>query len=122
MIDTGLAYGQSVYGALGRGIAGQLQAMPSIHVAWAALIGWAAYVASTSRWRWIGPLHFAITFVVVAVTGNHYWLDGIVAMGVLVGARWAGLQIDRLFNRPSRPEAKVEAPNTAEVAASTPPT
>lgn len=106
MIDTGLAYGQSVYGALGRGIAGQLQAMPSIHVAWAALIGWAVYVTSTSGWRWIGPVHFAITFVVVAVTGNHYWLDGIVAMVLLVGARWGGLQIDRLLLR--RPRRGVE--------------
>ena len=75
MIDTGIAYGQSLYGVLGRGIAGQLQAMPSIHVAWAALIGWAVWEVSSSRLRVLGPLHFAITFVVVAVTGNHYWLD-----------------------------------------------
>lgn len=94
MIDTGLAYGQSVYGVLGRGIAGQLQAMPSIHVAWAAIIGWAALTASTSKWRWIGPIHFALTFVVVAVTGNHYWLDGLVAMALLVVARRLGLRID----------------------------
>lgn len=93
MIDTGLAYGQSVYGALGRGIAGQLQAMPSIHVAWAALIGWAVYVSSDSPWRWIGPLHFAMTFIVVAVTGNHYWLDGIVAMVLLVPSYWLGRRI-----------------------------
>ncbi|MGI9605407.1 MAG: phosphatase PAP2 family protein [Acidimicrobiales bacterium] len=90
MIDSGLAYGQSVYGALGRGIAGQLQAMPSIHVAWAALIGWATVAESTSRWRWLGPIHFLITFVVVAVTGNHYWLDGLAAMVLLVPARRAG--------------------------------
>lgn len=94
MIDTGVAYGQSVYGVLGRGIAGQLQAMPSIHVAWAALIGWAVWTASTSRWRWLGPAHFAITFVVVAVTGNHYWLDGIVAMALLWVARRAGVWLD----------------------------
>ncbi|MFT7476022.1 MAG: hypothetical protein ACI81L_002968 [Verrucomicrobiales bacterium] len=93
MIDTGLAYGQSVYGVLGRGVAGQLQAMPSIHVAWAALIGWAAWSASTSRWRWLGPIHFAITFVVVALTGNHYWLDGLVAMFLLVFARATGVRI-----------------------------
>ena len=93
MIDTGLAYGQSVYGALGRGIEGQLQAMPSIHVGWAAVIGWGTWEASTSRWRWVGPIHFAITFVVVALTGNHYWLDGIVAMVLLVGARWVGERI-----------------------------
>lgn len=93
MIDTGLQYGQSVYGALGRGIAGQLQALPSIHVAWAALIGWAVWTVSTSNWRWIGPAHFIITFFVVALTGNHYWVDGLLAMVLLVGARWAGVHI-----------------------------
>lgn len=114
MIDTGVAYGQSVYGVLGRGIAGQLQAMPSIHVAWAALIGWAAFIATTTRWRWIGPAHFAITFIVVAVTGNHYWLDGLIAMVFLVVARALGCRLDRAFGaltaRPSPVE--VDAPAT----------
>lgn len=99
MIDTGLQYGQSVYGVLGRGIAGQLQAMPSIHVAWAAVIGWGVWQASRSRWRWVGPVHFLITFFVVALTGNHYWLDGIVAMVLLVGARWAGERITQITER-----------------------
>lgn len=93
MIDTGLEYGQSVYGTLGYGIAGQLQAMPSIHVAWAAVIGWAVWEVSSSPWRWVGPIHFAITFVVVAITGNHYWLDGIVAMVLLVFARSIGARL-----------------------------
>lgn len=94
MIDTGLEYGQSVYGTLGRGIAGQLQAMPSIHVAWAALIAWATLAESDHRrWRWLGPVHFALTFIVVALTGNHYWLDGVVAMVLLIPARRAGLRI-----------------------------
>lgn len=99
MIDTGLAYGQSVYGTLGRGIAGQLQAMPSIHVAWAALIGWAVWVESPSRWRWIGPAHFALTFLVVALTGNHYWLDGIVAMILLVPSWMIGVRLARFTAR-----------------------
>jgi len=93
MVDTGLEYGQSVYGTLGYTIAGQLQAMPSIHVAWAAIVGWAVWEISTSPWRWVGPIHFAITFVVVAITGNHYWLDGIVAMVLLVIARPIGNRI-----------------------------
>jgi hypothetical protein len=96
-----------VYGTLGRGIAGQLQAMPSIHVAWAALIGWAAWRESRSPWRWIGPAHFAITFVVVAVTGNHYWLDGLVAMVLLVPAWWIGCRLvrrlDELRDQPIEP-------------------
>ncbi len=105
MIDTGLEYGQSVYGTLGYGIAGQLQAMPSIHVAWAAIIGWAVWEVSTSPWRWVGPMHFTITFLVVAITGNHYWLDGLVAMVLLVGARWLGARLARWTDR--RPEVEV---------------
>jgi len=84
IIDTGLAYDQSVYGTLGYTIAGQLQAMPSIHVGWAALIGWATALESTSYWRWLGVLHTVATMYVVVVTGNHFWLDGIVAV-ILLG-------------------------------------
>ena len=113
MIDTGIAYGQSLYGVLGRGIAGQLQAMPSIHVAWAALIGWAVWEVSSSRLRVLGPLHFAITFVVVAVTGNHYWLDGIAAIALLVAARWAGLRLHEFFGAQQR-EAISPAPTALE--------
>ncbi len=111
MIDTGLAYGQSLYGVLGRGVAGQLQAMPSIHVAWAALIGWAVWEVSTSRWRLVGPLHFAITFVVVAVTGHHYWLDGIVAVALLAAARWTGARLYKFLN--ARPHVTVAPARTS---------
>lgn len=115
MIDTGLEYGQSVYGALGRGIAGQLQAMPSIHVAWAALIGWAVWVSSSSRWRWVGPAHFAITFVVVALTGNHYWLDGIVAMILLWFCRRMGEWLADVFDRGRVTATTVSAPEAVTV-------
>lgn len=93
LVDTGLEYGQSLYAALGYDDAGQFQAMPSIHVAWAALIGWAVWRVSKSRWRWVGPAHLAITVLVVTVTGHHFWLDGIVACIVLVVARPLGVAI-----------------------------
>ncbi len=109
MIDTGLQYGQSVYGTLGYGIAGQLQALPSIHVAWAAVIGWGMWEATTRRWRWLGPIHFAITFLVVAITGNHYWADGLLAMVLLVGARWLGQRIADFFAHDSEEESVVPA-------------
>jgi hypothetical protein len=83
IVDTPLLYGQSVYGALGRGIAGQLQAMPSIHVAWAAVIAWAVWELAPRGWRWLGVAHLVLTSYVVVVTGNHFWLDGIVAMVLL---------------------------------------
>jgi hypothetical protein len=41
-------------------------------------------VATTTRWRWIALAHPIVTMVVVVVTGNHYWLDGVV--GVIVAA------------------------------------
>ncbi len=80
MVDTGILYDQSVYSALGRSSAGQLQAMPSIHVGWALYVG-ALTASFASRW-WVKVLgigHAVLTFWVVMVTANHFWMDGIVA-------------------------------------------
>lgn len=86
-VDTGLAYGQSVYD---NGLPiDQLSAMPSVHVAWAVLIGYYAWRVSSSRWRYLGPAHAVMTSFVVVATGNHWWLDGIVAVGVLTLCAWA---------------------------------
>lgn len=85
VIDTPELFGQSVYSALGYRTAGQLQAMPSIHVGWAILVGWYAWRSSSSRWRGLGLLHMVLTMLVVVITGNHYWLDGIVA-GAIIAA------------------------------------
>jgi hypothetical protein len=37
-----------------------------------------------SRWRWLWVLHPVVTFAVVVVTANHYWLDGLVALILVV--------------------------------------
>ena len=58
--------------------------MPSVHVAWAAIIGVTIVLVTTSRWRWVALAHPIVTTVVVVVTGNHYWLDGVV--GVIIAA------------------------------------
>ena len=85
-VDTAAQYGQSVYNA---GLSPDaLAAMPSVHVAWAVLIAWYVMRISDSPWRWIAPLHAAITIFVVVSTGNHWWLDGIVAVIVLVACAW----------------------------------
>jgi hypothetical protein len=34
-------------------------------------------------------VHAVITLFVVVVTGNHWWLDGIVAIAILVVCAWA---------------------------------
>jgi hypothetical protein len=85
-VDTGLYYHQSVYdGGFGFD---QLSAMPSVHVAWAVLIGYYVWRISPSRWRFVGPAHAVLTVFVVVATANHWWLDGIVATAVLVVCAW----------------------------------
>jgi hypothetical protein len=38
---------------------------------------------SRSRWRWLAAAYPVLTLLVVVVTANHFWLDGIAA-GFLV--------------------------------------
>jgi hypothetical protein len=87
IIDTGRLYDQSVYSS-GFPI-DQLAAMPSVHVAWAVLVGYYAWRVSPSRWRYLGPAHAVLTILVVVVTGNHWWLDGIVAVAILAVCAWS---------------------------------
>ncbi len=82
-VDAGEVFGPSVYGKVGTGIADQLSAMPSVHVAWAALVALAVIVASSSRWRYWILAHPILTVVAVTATANHWWLDGVVATAIL---------------------------------------
>jgi hypothetical protein len=104
LIDTATVYGQSVYATIGSGIADQYAAMPSIHVGWALLISYAVVVASTSRWRYLAPMHGLLTVFVVVATANHYWLDGIATLPLLVIAWLAATAIDRRRLRVPRAE------------------
>ncbi len=90
-VDLTHRYGPSVYsGNVATGVSDQYAAMPSIHVAWAAVVSFGIVAASTSRWRWLALLHVVLTILVVAATGHHWWLDGVVAIGLLAG----GLALD----------------------------
>jgi hypothetical protein len=84
-VDTGLRFGQSVYGP-GTTDPGVLTTMPSVHVAWAALVALMVCGASRWRWRWWVLAHPILTMLFVVVTGNHFWADGIVALALLGGA------------------------------------
>lgn len=86
-VDTGLLANQSVY-SHGLPI-DQLSAMPSVHVAWAVIVGYYTWKISPSRWRWIGPAHSVLTILVVVVTANHWWMDGIVAVAILAVCAWS---------------------------------
>jgi len=102
MVDTAFKYGQSVYtwnnGALA---ADQYSAMPSVHVGWALIVAIAVITVSRNRWRWLALAYPALTLLVVVVTANHFWLDG-VAAAALVGL---AILVQRAVSKTrSRPE------------------
>jgi hypothetical protein len=99
LTDTAAAYGQSVYDGFGSNLADQYAAMPSIHVGWAILISFAVAAASPSRWRWLAIAHGVLTVFAVTATANHYWLDGIAAVALLVIAWFTAKGIERLQRR-----------------------
>ena len=83
MVDTAVLYGQSVYSWAGGFDADEFSAMPSVHVGWALIVAIAVITVSRSRWRWLAAAYPVLTLLIVVVTANHFWLDGIAA-GLLV--------------------------------------
>jgi hypothetical protein len=79
MVDTAVQYGQSVYAWGGGFDADEFSAMPSVHVGWALIVAIAVITVSRSRWRWLAAAYPVLTLLIVVVTANHFWLDGIAA-------------------------------------------
>jgi hypothetical protein len=114
MSDTAIAYGQSVYGSVAGFNADELSAMPSVHIGWALLVAVVVVRFARSRWRWLALLYPAVTMLVVVITANHFWLDGIVAGLLLVLVlvlQWAGRAIAAApaRTRPAGPSAEQPA-------------
>ena len=116
MTDTGLVYGQSVYGGHAGIDADQLSAMPSIHVGWALLAALVVVVIARNRWRWLALVYPVLTTLAVVVTANHFWLDGIAAIALLavaIGAQRAAGPAYRALAGAARRSGR--APATADV-------
>jgi PAP2 superfamily len=67
------------------GLTNEYAAMPSLHVGWAIWCGW--MVARYARRRWIrvlGILYPVSTVVVVLATANHFFLDVVGGIGVIL--------------------------------------
>lgn len=87
LVDLMRVYGPSAYAAEpGSGLANQFAAMPSLHVGWALLVAWGVVRYGRSRWRYLVVLHPVTTLLVVVLTANHYWLDGVAGSMIVVGA------------------------------------
>lgn len=89
-VDLSARFGLGVYGDVATGVSDQFAAMPSIHVGWAAVVALGTFALATAWWRWVVLMHLPVTLFVVAATGHHWWLDGVVAVLLLAG----GLLID----------------------------
>jgi hypothetical protein len=88
-VDTGLLYEQSVYGPTGGELSAIYGALPSVHVGWAVLVAVGTWCAGRGWVRWVGPAHLLLTVWAVTVTGNHWWLDGVLAAALVWLAWWA---------------------------------
>lgn len=115
--DTPAMFGQTVYPSFGKAGPAQLSAMPSVHVAWAAIIGVTIFVVVKSAWRWLGPAHIATTMIVVVVTGNHYWLDGVVGAAIAALALVFDLRVRATVTRLRKPSPVPELSREAEPSA-----
>ncbi len=82
-VDTMAAFGPNAYAGTSGAMANQFAAMPSLHIGWAALIAYVIHRTGPRWLAWIATGHFAVTVLVVVVTANHYWLDGVVALCLL---------------------------------------
>lgn len=108
ILDMGLTHGPDPYSLAGSSHANQFAAMPSMHVAWAILCGYAIWQLSRHRGiRMIGVAHPVVTSFVVVLTGHHFVAD------VAIGAALAWLAIvgtgKVLTTRPSGTGASVSS-------------
>ncbi|MBX6391054.1 MAG: inositol phosphorylceramide synthase [Frankia sp.] len=85
-VDTGLVIGPSAYSMPGAGAANEYAAMPSLHVGWAILEAWGIITILRYRARWLAVVHPVATAIVVVITANHYWLDGLIGGGLVYAA------------------------------------
>lgn len=93
VVDSAQVYGHAVYGPVGTGLSNQFAAMPSLHVGWAVVCAVGVIVVLRTPWRWLAVLHPIVTTIVVVITGNHFWMDGIIATAIVavsgaVAAAW----------------------------------
>ena len=62
-------------------------AFPSVHVLWALIPAWCLATGSRSCWVWLSALCLPLLMVLTVIcTGNHYVLDCVGSVAILVGS------------------------------------
>ncbi|HEV2527419.1 MAG TPA: phosphatase PAP2 family protein [Thermomicrobiales bacterium] len=108
MIDTLMTFGPTYYGTVGdtSGAINVYGAMPSMHVGWSLLAALIMRAVLPGRW-WVtlgGAMYVATMTWTVVVTGNHYLLDPIVGvllvlLAIAIGRIWNDRRIGQLRRR-----------------------
>jgi membrane-associated phospholipid phosphatase len=114
MVDTLMRFGPTYYGTVGdeSGAINVHGAMPSMHVGWAFLAGVILCAVLPGR-PWvvvIAALYVAAMIWTVVVTGNHYLLDTIVGVAIVLvctvlGRWWNRWRIGRMIRHSDRLQA-----------------
>jgi hypothetical protein len=125
-VDTLMARGPRYYGdesgasffnAYGSipSMVNEYAAMPSMHVGWSAIAGLLLVAAFPGR-RWLAGLavaHVVLMQIAVVATGNHYFIDGVAGLLVVLVAALIASRIPQLRNvwdqGPNRPQPGVPA-------------
>ena len=72
-------------------LSNQWAAMPSLHIAWAVWCVMAIWPVLRYRWtRVVFAIYPVATMFAIVVTANHYWLDAVGGLLVLVAGWWLG--------------------------------
>jgi MFS superfamily sulfate permease-like transporter len=80
-------------------------------VGWALIVAFAVITVSRSRWRWLAAGYPVLTLLVVVVTANHFWLDGIAAAVLVAVVLAAQLLVRRLRSGKSSESPQVTPVN-----------
>ena len=102
-VDAGATFGPDPYAIAGSESANQFAAMPSMHVAWAILVGYAIWHLSAHRIvRIVGIVHPVLTSLVVIVTGHHFVFDVAIGAGLAFALLFLTTRLsNRRHRRPS---------------------
>lgn len=74
----------------------EFSALPSVHMAWALIVGLAVvWLARPLAVKTLGVVYPALMLVAVVVTGNHFLLDAIASVFVVLAAVVMALSVER---------------------------
>ncbi len=82
-VDTMAVFGPNAYAGASGSVANQYAAMPSLHIGWALLVAVVLARTAPRPVAVVGVLHAVMTVVVVVITANHWFLDGIIVAALL---------------------------------------